>query len=114
MCTNYLEQCAGVGGLSETLTKYAGELGHCFDLDAKFDTLTEQEQENVGSHIFPDSLMLSVDVNLHQSKKAFLNLLRGLDHSGMFTQLWNLRPHDPHAYQPPIGKYNIISYKCTV
>lgn len=107
MCTNHLEQhtASSVDGLSETLTKVAGKLGHCVDLDAKFDTVTEQEQEKIGNHVFQDSLMFSVDVNLHHSKKAFLNLLKGLDNSEMFSQLWNLCPHDPHAYQSPIGKY---------
>ena len=105
MGTNYLEWDAGVSRLSEALTKDAGKLGLCFDLDAKFDTLTNGEQEKVDCHIFQDSLMFSVDVNLHHSKKAFLNLLKGFEDPEMFIQLWNLRPHDPHVYQPPIGKY---------
>ena len=90
--------------LRETVSQQASKAGYAIKLDAEFDNVTESEQEKLGKCIFPESLLFTVEVNLNQSKKAFLNFIKGLDDPGVYDQLWNLRPHNPHTYQAPIGK----------
>ena len=103
---NYREQYIGMGThvLRETVSQQASKAGYSIKLDAEFDHVTEVEKEKLDKCIFPESLLFSVEVNLNQSKKAFLNFVKGLDDSAVYHQLWNLRPHNPHTYQAPIGK----------
>ena len=103
---NYREQYIGTGThvLRETLSQQASKAGYSIKLDAQFDDVTELEQEKLDKCDFPESLLFTVDVNLIQSKKAFLNFIKGLDDTAVYDQLWNLRPHNPHTYQAPIGK----------
>lgn len=103
---NYREQYIGTGThvLKETLSQQASKAGYSIKLDAEFDDVTELEQEKLDKCIFPESLLFTVAVNLNQSKKAFLNFINGLDDPAVYDQLWNLRPHNPHTYEAPIGK----------
>ena len=101
--TSVLEEKISSSTLRDTLTEEAVKVGHSFKMNADFDPVTEAEKQRLDKQVFPDSLMLSSDVNLSQSKKAFLNLTKNLDDSAKFDQLWNLQPHNPHTYQPPIG-----------
>ena len=104
---NYREQYIGTGThvLRETVSQQASKAGYSIKLDAEFDNVTESEQEKLEKFaVFPESLLFTVEVNLNQSKKAFLNFIKGLDDHAVYDQLWNLRPHNPHTYQAPIGK----------
>lgn len=107
MSVNYREEYIGLGThvLRETVMEEADKVGHPVKINANFDVVTDTEQKKLDSQQFPESLMFSVDVNLAQSKKAFLNFVSGLDEDAVYDQLWNLRPHNPHTYEPPIGEW---------
>lgn len=106
MSINYREKHIGLGThvLSETVTEQAAKVGHLVKLNADFEVVTDSEQEKLDAQVFPESLMFTVDVNLVQSKKAFLNFIKGLDDNAVYDQLWNLQPHNPHTYEAPIGE----------
>ena len=89
--------------LQETLTEEAVKVGHTLKTNADYIPVTEAEKQRLDKQVFPDNLKLSSDVNLSQSKKAFLNLTKDLEDPTKFKQLWDPRPHNPHSYQVPIG-----------
>ena len=91
--------------LHDTVIKEAVRIGHSFKgpWKAQFDDITVQEREKIDKQVFPDNLMFSAAVNLEQSKKAFVNFLNGLDDSAEFGSWWDLPPHNPHRYRPPVG-----------
>ena len=103
--TNNREKYIGIGThiLREAVTEHASNLGHPVKLVADFDSPTQTEQEKLDKQVFPEDLLFTVDVDLGQSKKAFLNFIKGLDDSAVYDQLWDLQPHNPHTYEAPIG-----------
>ena len=105
MTTNYRNLYIGAGThvLSETVAEEADKIGESVKFDADFDSMTNSEKERLDKQVFPGDLMFTVDVDLVHSKKAFLNFMKGLDDSAVYDQLWNLRPHNPHTYEAPIG-----------
>ena len=112
MTTSFLKQHIGDQTLSETVAEQASQVGHSFKPGAEFDALTESEQEKLNKQSFPDSLVFSVDVNLTDSKKAFLNFMKGFDDPSevLYEQLWKLQPHNPLTYDGPgIGRIHLNS-----
>jgi hypothetical protein len=105
MTTNYREMYIGAGThvLSETVSEEAQKVDEVFKLDAEYEDLTSSEKKKLEKQVFPQDLMFTVDVDLIHSKKAFLNFVKGLDDDAVYDQLWNLRPHNPITYEPPIG-----------
>ena len=98
---------AGIHVLSETVSEDAQKVNEVIKLDAEYDDLTSSEKEKLGKQVFPPDLMFTVDVDLIHSKKAFLNFMKGLNDGAVYDQLWNLRPHNPSAYEAPIGMCTI-------
>ena len=90
--------------LRDTVSTQATKVGFSVSLDAQFDSVTQLEQEKLAKQQFENELHFTVDVNLTESKKAFLNFIKGLDDSAVYGKLWDLQPHNPHTYEAPIGK----------
>ena len=111
--TNYRELYIGTGThvLSETVTEEAQKIGEPVKLKAKFEDMTSAEKEKLEQQVFPHDLHFTVDVDLVNSKKAFLNFMDGLDDGAVYDQLWNLRPHNPRTYEAPIGNMSSILLK---
>ena len=109
--TNNREKFIGIGThiLGDTVKVQASKLDHPVNLSANFETLTPKEQEKFDQQVFPKELMFHVDVDLVHSKKAWLNFVKGLDDTAVYDQLWDLRPHNPHTYEAPIGMQDIAS-----
>ena len=75
--------------LSEAVSDHASKVGFPIKLDAQFEAVTETEREKLDKQVFPDNLFTS-NVNLAHSKKAFLNIVRGLDDVSKIEQLWSM------------------------
>lgn len=74
--------------LSEAVSEHASKVGYPIKLDAEFETVTESEREKLDKQVFPDNLFTG-DINLAHSKKAFLNIVKGLDDFSQCEQLWS-------------------------
>ena len=82
--------------LGEAVSEHASKVGYPVKLVAEFETVTETEKEKLDKQVFPDNLFTG-NVNLAHSKKAFLNIVRGLEDISQCEQFWSM---DTPWFQP--------------
>lgn len=94
--------------LSSFVQEKCEHLSLQFIPEAEEAAISEKEKVLIQHTSFPEELGFTVKVDLGYSKRAFLNIVSGLNEDlPCFEDLWKLKPHDPHGDYYPMGPLDI-------